>query len=201
MLLDAAYTEFVLLKTPATTAWYRPRLRRFIAWLQEAGVTTYPDLTASRVRSYLPTLACSQSAPLRPCAGAVRAWLRWGEMEGLLPDGLAKRIPLPRKEVKVVTTLSDDQLARMFRAARASRHPLRDTALLSILLDTGMRAMEVEGLRLRDVTLTPSEGWLLVHGKGNREREVAWATPPAWQSTATCIARGVAPPTPTPPSS
>jgi site-specific recombinase XerD len=46
-------------------------------------------------------------------------------------------------------------------------------ALLSILFDTGCRASEICNLTMDNVTFTPETAWILVHGKGRKQREVA----------------------------
>jgi len=51
----------------------------------------------------------------------------------------------------------------MLQQARARRNPLRDEALLTVLLDTGLRIGEVAGLCLRDIDW--QQGWLKVDGK------------------------------------
>jgi integrase len=40
------------------------------------------------------------------------------------------------------------------------------------LLDTGCRASELCGLKMQDVTFAPDTAWILVHGKGRKEREI-----------------------------
>jgi phosphatidylcholine synthase len=49
------------------------------------------------------------------------------------------------------TTLTAGDLQALLEAAWASRQPLRNVALIGLLLDTGMRAGELGGLRLQDV--------------------------------------------------
>src|SRR5260370_17961721 len=44
--------------------------------------------------------------------------------------------------------------------------------MLAVLLDTGVRAAELCTLTLGDVTFTPDDAYLLVHGKGRKQREV-----------------------------
>jgi integrase-like protein len=69
--------------------------------------------------------------------------------------------------------MSDKQLNLLFRAAATTDTPLRDTALLYLLLDTGCRATEICTLELQDITFAPDMTWLLVHGKGRKQREVS----------------------------
>ncbi len=58
----------------------------------------------------------------------------------------------------------------LLSAASTSRQSVRYQALVSLLLDTGIRLSELTALRVRDVDLV--EGRCLVRGKGSRERLV-----------------------------
>lgn len=58
----------------------------------------------------------------------------------------------------------------LLAAALNSRQAPRDQAVITLLLDTGIRLAELTALRVRDVDLV--EGRCLVRGKGARERLV-----------------------------
>lgn len=183
MTLDAAYTEMCYAKdwTPKTRRWYDERIGRFLRWCQQAGIESLADITAPLVRRYLDVLRATpnhrsgqplDSYTVHGHARAVRTLLFWAASEDLLDERIPKRIALPRREQKVLQVLNDGQIERMFDAAKRTETPLRDTAILSVLLDTGVRASELTGLRLEEVTFTSDAAWLLVHGKGRKQREV-----------------------------
>jgi site-specific recombinase XerD len=60
----------------------------------------------------------------------------------------------------------------MFNAIRETENPLRNRALLALLLDTGIRLGEVVSLKVADVSLDARQPSLTVHGKGNKWRRV-----------------------------
>jgi site-specific recombinase XerD len=66
--------------------------------------------------------------------------------------------------------LSLDQVARLLFATEGSTDPIRDTALLLFLLDTGCRAGETIALNAADVDL--ANGNCMVLGKGSKRRLV-----------------------------
>ena len=185
MLLTAAMTEFAYAKdwTPASRRWYDHKLRVFTDWCaaQEPPVANVEAITAPLVRRYIearrtaptPQGNLPDSFTLHGHVRAVRAFLFWAASEELLDEKVPKRIALPKREQKVLAILSREQIARLMRAAARTDTPARDTALLSLLLDTGCRASELCGLTLDDVTFTAEAAWLLVHGKGRKQREVA----------------------------
>lgn len=180
--LDDALMELAYSKdwSPASADWYRVRLNAFAAYAKQAGVTNVAGITAPLVRRFIdhvrntptPKGTPKDSHTVHGYVRAVRTLLNWAASEGLLDERLPKRIALPHKEQKVLRILDDEQLALLFGQAKRSPAPLRDTALLALLVDTGCRASELCGLRLEDVTFTPDAAWILVHGKGRKQREI-----------------------------
>ena len=72
-------------------------------------------------------------------------------------------LPKPRARRTHVETLSPADVQRVIGVAKRSGCPRRDVALLTLLLDTGIRATELAGLTLEDVHW--SEGWLQIKVK------------------------------------
>lgn len=83
-----------------------------------------------------------------------------------------RHLAIPRPSDTYEMPMSEDELAQLIAASREdSLTGARDTAMLLTLIDGGMRAMELAGLRIGDVTL--ESGLLLVsRGKGNKSRIV-----------------------------
>jgi integrase/recombinase XerD len=183
MNINDALVEFQYSKdwSPTTARWYRSRLGLFTEWCAAQGVTTLDAITPPLVRRYVAhlqsrTARFSEKLDTHTIHGhvrVIRALLHWAAREELIDEKIPKRISLPRKEQKVLHTLSEQQIGLLFKAAQKTQTPLRDTALLYLLLDTGCRASELCGLRLQDVTFTGEAAWILVHGKGKKQREVA----------------------------
>ncbi len=183
MLLADACTELRYTKdwTAQTAVWYDGRLGAFVSWAKQQGVTELEHVTAPFVRRYLEYLHTRPTKTGRPLDSvtihghirAVRTLLFWAAAEDLIDEKVPQRIKPPKKEQKVLQILTDKQLDLLFRAATATATPLRDIAILDLLFDTGLRASELCGLRLSDVNFASDGAWLLVHGKGRKQRPVA----------------------------
>jgi integrase/recombinase XerD len=183
MNINAALTELRYTKdwSKQSRKWYDSRLGAFMAWAESHGVTELEQINPPLVRRYIEYL---QTRPAKRSAAldsftihghirAIRTLLFWAADEELIDEKIPQKIKPPKREQKVLQVLSDKQLSLMFKAAAQSDTPLRDTALLCLLLDTGCRANELCGLRLGDVTFGADTAWMLVHGKGRKQREVA----------------------------
>lgn len=98
----------------------------------------------------------------------LRGLFRWLEeerpgfvspMATLKPPRLPKDKPLP---------FTREEILALQQAARAGAYPVRDTALLLFLLDTGCRASELCGICVEDLDLPGRK--VRVLGKGGKER-------------------------------
>ncbi len=162
-------------RSPRTIEWYRANLAEFIRFLEREGpAATVADLQPAGVRHWLLALNARPTA-LAPSslAGRVRtvkAFGTWVAAELDLPANPVRSVPIPRIPDQLVPSLRDHEIARLIQAAAESRHPQRDTALILLMIDTGIRLSEVAALRVADVDLI--EGRCRVMGKGRRERLV-----------------------------
>lgn len=107
----------------------------------------------------------------RPATG-VRALLRYLEINGLVPHGLAGAVPLMRrgKNTAIPHHLTHKQIGQVLDACDASSAVgRRDKAVVSILAGLGLRAGEVAGLRLDDFDWRNSSV-VIRAGKTARER-------------------------------
>lgn len=162
-------------RSPRTTEWYRANLAEFTRFLERDGqVAAVADLQPTSVRRWLLALN-SRPTALSPSslAGRVRtvkAFGTWVAAELDLPSNPVRAVPIPRVPDQLVPSLRDHEIARLIQAATETRHPQRDTALILLMIDTGIRLSEVAALRVGDVDLI--DGRCRVMGKGSRERSV-----------------------------
>jgi integrase/recombinase XerC len=113
----------------------------------------------------------------------LRQFFAWLVLEGERADNPLAGRPLPRTPVRPVALVSNTDLRKLLAACSSSSFvDRRDTAIIRLLLDTGMRRAELAGLRVTDVDLP--ERLVTVTGKGNRTRTV-----PIGARTAQSLAR------------
>jgi site-specific recombinase XerD len=146
----------------------RDTIRRFFAYLHRPllpGERRFDSDHHSAVRPIQPNTSLAYFRVLS-------AWCAYLAEEGLIEAHPMKGMEAPRVPQKEARTLSEEDLASVFKAARSSSYPERDTALLSLMLATGLREGEICRLRVRDVDL--SEQVVRVVGKGGKERLVGF---------------------------
>jgi site-specific recombinase XerD len=186
MLLEHALTELLLAKdyTPLAARRREEALTAFIAWAKENGAPNIEDVTRSLARRYVAHLREQpnvrfgghlSSETQHSRASIVRMFLRFAVREEWLDERVVAHFDMPRKASKVVQVFSQEHFTRLLRAAdritwEALR--LRDKALLALLFDTGVRAVEACTLTREALFISPKESYIRVEGKGRRQREV-----------------------------
>ncbi|MGH7401150.1 MAG: site-specific tyrosine recombinase XerD [Candidatus Rokuibacteriota bacterium] len=102
---------------------------------------------------------------------AVRGLYRFLLDEGRVPRDPTEHLDRPRPARRLPRTLSLADAAALVEAPDTTRPDgLRDRALLELLYACGLRASEALGLRIEDVNF--AAGYVMVTGKGDRQRLV-----------------------------
>ncbi len=90
-----------------------------------------------------------------------------------------RNIRMPRVEQTIKPVFSDEEIRSLFDACqdphKEHEYQLRDTAILALLLDTGIRAQELRTLQVGNVFLATGpreDSYIVVMGKGRKEREI-----------------------------
>lgn len=166
--LEQAIDEFFVAKhaahlSPNTINDYSLTMRRFKEFIgPEIPIS---EITVSHVRSFLAQLPVSAKTALNAHVALSSLWT-WALTEGVVADHVVRRVEPPKPETRLIIPYNLDDVRRLLAAI--DRDAERNRAILLFLLDTGVRASELTGIKLCDLrgeTVT-------VLGKGNKEREV-----------------------------
>lgn len=153
-----------------TVEFYRWQLERAVTWLEGQGVRTLGDVTAFHLRGYQVELQKRGLSASSVHAGArsLRAWLYWCEREDLLPGkNPARRVRMPKRPKKQLPAVSRADVSKLLAATEGSVDPLRDKAIILVLVDTGVRASELCGLTVGDLD---GNRLMVRNGKGGKDR-------------------------------
>jgi integrase/recombinase XerC/integrase/recombinase XerD len=106
---------------------------------------------------------------------ALRAFFSWLHREGYTDEHVLQRLRLPKAPRLLIEPLNDVEVAAIFSAFDANTSAgARDICMITLMLDTGLRANEVITMQAKDVHL--EEGYLKVMGKGQKERIVPFGS-------------------------
>ncbi len=153
---DLLRRSFVLMlraegKSASTIRRYDLSVREFQAFARDMGFPR--ELSREHVLHFL-AWRREARAPntARNDQMALSRFFRFLVDEGELRTNPLERVPAPRVEVRIPDPYSKDELKAMLGACRGKDlEALRDTAILWVLLDTGLRASEFCSLTTLDV--------------------------------------------------
>ncbi len=175
--LMASYRRHLLAanKAPRTIQTYLESIDQFGAYLHAQRMPSDPTLVS---REHVESFIADLLTRFKPATAsnryrALQVFFKWLLEEGeITVSPMAKmRPPLIPEEPPPV--LSEADLARLLKACAGNEHAeRRDTAIIRLFLDSGMRRAELAGLKVTDVDFENDVA--LVMGKGRRPRACAF---------------------------
>ena len=149
---------------------YNRTLSQFFKWVEETG-RQLPNLSRVDILEYKDHLSQDGLSALTigSYIVAVRKFYEWAEANKLYPN-IAKGIKTPRRvQAFKKQHLSDTKSAELLSYFEEKN--LRDYAIVSLILRTGLRTIEVVRLNIEDITYKQERRILKVWGKGHSEKD------------------------------
>ena len=158
-------------KSPATLTSYGYATTQFSAFLRSRGMPTAVDAIArEHIEAFLVDVRERRSASTAEARyRGLRGFFSWCESEGEIASSPMTRMKPPKVAEQPVAVTSLEDLQRLLEACAGNDlESRRDTAIIRMFADAGLRLAELTGLKLTDVDL--SGGMVGVTGKGDRYR-------------------------------
>lgn len=172
--------------SPATVSEYNVTFNRFAAYI---GAKPLVDITASDIQRFLDQTRDERKLADKTVCNmwvALSSFYTWAEVELKIEHAIRGHVQQPAYSTPVIQIYTEVEIKAMLgacgetkpwqtRRGKLTRSPrpeaLRDQAIITTLIDTGVRASELCGFQLRDYI--QAQGRLLVrHGKGDKQRVV-----------------------------
>ena len=165
------------MKSDDTIRWYNYAIPQMFEADEGVPIETLTgELTEERFRRYSASLRDRRtngkplaSATINGHVRCIRAFSSWLYRNEYTDIHLLKEFSPPRVLAKTIDVLSDDEVTILLEASAKFR---RDIAIVSLMLDSGLRASEVTGAKIGDLDIDKS--LVKVLGKGRRERVVSF---------------------------
>jgi integrase/recombinase XerC len=139
-------------KVPGLNDLSETSLRDFRAWLSRRAMDGAGAATRARSLS------------------GVRNFLTWLDRQGIMHNAAVKTVRSPKLPLKLPRPLSERQSFSVLDLPPTGHWTgERDRALFTLLYGCGLRIDEALSL---DITSLPRDGYIRVHGKGRKERQV-----------------------------
>jgi site-specific recombinase XerD len=181
------YTRFISEReahlSPRTISFYREKLSPFITWCESNEIGDVRDIERNHITGFLSKIRKGNRAKAVPLNnGALKLhhqvmstfFSHIGETCDM-PKGWSNPVRGIKVKHSDAQTLeySSAEVSKMFEITDAlpeEFHRQRNRAIITVLLNSGMRASELLGMKVRDVQ---AEGLVKVTGKGSKDRVVA----------------------------
>jgi integrase/recombinase XerD len=157
----------------------RMQIGTFLTWCGERGVTEPVEVTRTVLESYQRHVfqhRKTNGEPLsitcqRARVATLKMWFRWMARKHHLLHNPASEVELPRLGFRLPKAILTAAEAEAILAVPDVHDPLglRDRAMLETFYSTGMRRMELAGLKLWDVD-TEQATVIIRQGKGRKDR-------------------------------
>lgn len=159
-----------------TIDYYYTKLRDFRNVLESQGISTQVDrITHDIIESnyviYLMETLGNRYTTISTKLRAVRAFFNWAVSRGVISVSPMRHITITDAKPKDIETYSREQMINILRQPDLETFVgLRDYAMMTIFLETGVRLREITDIQLDDVRLSDSQ--IRVDGKNGDDRLV-----------------------------
>lgn len=151
---------------------YMRDVRKLLAYLAESGVRLR-DVTADTLRYFigeLHDLGIAERSQARIVSG-MRSFFRFLSLEDYLNPDPTELLESPKTGLHLPEVLTLPEIDAMISAINPDKaEASRDRAMMEVLYGCGLRVSELVGLEISKIYA--DEGYLVVRGKGSKERMV-----------------------------
>jgi integrase/recombinase XerD len=168
-----------------TQKTYAALLGRFVGWAGQRGLGDWKEIQFNHLTAFLASererallnrddeqkkrQLSSESLYLQ--IAALRAFYKYAETEKIVGTNVAENLSLPRRWKRLPKALTSEEIDRLLAPITPETpSSLCDQALLELAYASGLRLSELRNLRLEQLQL--ESGFIIVIGKGNKERVV-----------------------------
>lgn len=148
MLFTDAVTDFLEEQeykgnSPAPINYYRERLQRF---RRATGAWKLEQFNERAIRRWLMSHKEISRNTLANYDRALRVFANWLHHRGYVQENPMGRLSKPREEPTRIVMFTAEDVRSMVAEATRRRNPLRDSAMITLPLDTGVRIGEATSL-------------------------------------------------------
>ncbi len=168
-------------KSQKTVSGYEMVIRNFIWYCERNNFPQVQKITAIHIRHFLWYLGSeshrwdSTSPSVRTTASAttingyyrvLRTFFSWLEREELIIENPFRNLKTPKPDSKIIQALTSNEIDRLFGVCSGKvALDVRNKAIISVFLDTGLRISELTNLTIDDINM--DDGTILVR-RGKR---------------------------------
>lgn len=173
--LYLSYLKNIKFSSAKTVAAYGHDLSKFVEFLKSRHINKVGSLTEILIEQFLSSVAKGESpANFSRKLYAIKGLCAYLERNNLLSLNIT--IKAPRNHKRNISYLTAEEAKRLLEAVKNSHLPYfapRDTAIISLLLNTGIRVSELTNLKVGDFDyIFGSSSYIKIKRKGGDEARI-----------------------------
>lgn len=173
--IDSFYNYLAVIKglSENTLESYVRDCRGFINFIENSGVREINEVSHIHIIEYLSNLKTKsfKSKTIARSIVSLKQYFKYLLLEKIITSDPTSNIKSPRMSMTLPEVLNLNDIERLLSCPDLTTNAgIRDTTMLEVLYGTGIRVSELINIRLNDLNL--ELGYLLVRGKGSKERIV-----------------------------
>ncbi|KQL54531.1 recombinase [Heyndrickxia shackletonii] len=139
--------------------------------INKRGIVELENITVHDLKAYV---RYKQKSGLKPQSivsmfKMIKAFFSWCEREEYIKVNIASKVDLPKVPKVILKGFTKSEVNEMINSFSYKNYfEARNKAIIAMLADCGLRAMEIRGL----LSINVKETTILVNGKGNKERMI-----------------------------
>ena len=148
-------------------------MAKFFAGFNGLSARSIGSISVADCKSYLLYLKTKNitTTSIQTYIRALRVFLSWCYAEGYISTNIPEHFKLPKAKRKTIDVLTDEEIQRLFSCLNGRDfYSIRNYCIVALMLDSGLRLNEVVTLNRDKIHIV--EGYIIVNGKGNKERIV-----------------------------
>ena len=158
--------------TPRTIKGYYNNNALFLTYCHsEDGIERIEEVRPPHIRKYVMFLIGTKHKPtyINGILKCIRAFFKYCNEQEYISSNPALKVPWQKEGTVLIQTFTDEEVRRLLTAFDYSSYlQARNRLIITIAFDTGMRNTEICSILNADIL----DDHMLVHGKGNKERNV-----------------------------
>lgn len=157
-----------------TIITYSTALSDFLVYLKETNEKplNIKNISVNTIRPFLGWLGDKDMKrnTLILKISVVKSFFKYCYKKEILPENITQNITIPKKEKKLPSYLSENEITNLLNCKENNFTSLRNNALMELIYSTGIRVNEALNIKLSDINATNKT--IKVLGKGSKERIV-----------------------------
>lgn len=160
-----------------TIKTYRSKNLNFINYVKDKfKIVRVDDLEAIHIKTYIAGLRKAQrkATYINSVIKTLQAFYKYAEEQGFIKSNPVTDVKLLKENKPIINVFTEEEIQRMLDTFRGNRFlPIRDKAILCVLIDCGIRCTELLNLKCSDI----SENYITIREPKNRKDRIVSISP------------------------